>query len=115
MRTTRLLQSSLLGLLVTLANAGRMDRNGSTCILTPGGEGVDDSPAIIDAFSQCGHNGHIIFQNATFHIERVMNTTGLRNCVVDIKGTLLVSGCHIFDEFSCIDTLSSGARILSTG
>jgi galacturan 1,4-alpha-galacturonidase len=91
MLVKRLLRCSLVASLLALANAGRMNRNGSTCVLTPGGEGVDDSPAILEAFSQCGHNGHIIFQNATFHIERVMNTTGLRNCVVDIKGTLLVS------------------------
>lgn len=68
-----------------------MDKHGSLCILSPGGEGVDDSPAILDAFAQCGHNGHIIFQNTTYHIERVMNTTGLKNCTIDIKGTLLVS------------------------
>lgn len=91
MLVTRLLKSSLVGSLLALARAGHMDKKGSTCVLTPGGEGVDDSQAILDAFAQCGHNGHIIFQNATFHIERVMNTTGLHNCVVDIKGTLLVS------------------------
>ncbi|KAB5593448.1 hypothetical protein CTheo_3082 [Ceratobasidium theobromae] len=89
MLVTRLLKSSLVGSLLALARAGHMDKKGSTCVLTPGGEGVDDSQAILDAFAQCGHNGHIIFQNATFHIERVMNTTGLHNCVVDIKGTLL--------------------------
>jgi hypothetical protein len=76
--------------LLAVAHAGHMERKGSKCILTPGGAGVDDSPAILDAFRKCGHNGHIIFQNTTYHIERVMNTTGLVNCVVDIKGTLLV-------------------------
>ncbi|KAH7334787.1 glycoside hydrolase family 28 protein, partial [Rhizoctonia solani] len=59
------------------------------CTLTPGGAGVDDSQAILEAFSQCGQNGHVVFQNATYHIERVMNTTGLTNCTVDIRGTLL--------------------------
>ncbi|KAG8741328.1 hypothetical protein FRC10_002990 [Ceratobasidium sp. 414] len=72
-----------------------MMKRDSQCILTPGGEGVDDSPAILDAFKQCGHNGHIVFQNTTYHIEKVMNTTGLVNCVVDIKGTLLVGGSYV--------------------
>ncbi|CAE6456082.1 unnamed protein product [Rhizoctonia solani] len=89
MLVTRLLQCSLAASFWGLATAGRMSRNGSKCVITPGGEGVDDSQAIIDAFDQCGHNGHIEFQNATYHIERVMNTTDLFNCTVDIKGTLL--------------------------
>ncbi|KAF8608389.1 pectin lyase-like protein [Ceratobasidium sp. AG-I] len=66
-----------------------MVKTGSQCVLTPGGAGVDDSAAILDAFAQCGHNGHIVFQNTTYHIERVMNTTGLSNCTIDIEGTLL--------------------------
>ena len=86
----RLLRFALICSLACLVHAGRMDKRGSQCVLTPGGVGVDDSAAILDAFAQCGHNGHIVFQNATYHIERVMNTTGLRNCTVDIKGTLLV-------------------------
>ncbi|CAE6472427.1 unnamed protein product [Rhizoctonia solani] len=89
MLVTRLLQYSLVASFWGLASAGHMNRRGSECVITPGGEGVDDSQAIIDAFGQCGHNGQIEFQNATYHIERVMNTTGLVNCTVDIKGTLL--------------------------
>ncbi|CAE6538634.1 unnamed protein product [Rhizoctonia solani] len=77
--------------LITLSKAGTMVKRGTQCTLTPGGEGVDDSQAIIDAFDQCGHNGHVVFQNTTYHIERVMNTTGLFNCTVDIQGTLLWS------------------------
>ncbi|KAG9076908.1 hypothetical protein FS749_011239, partial [Ceratobasidium sp. UAMH 11750] len=83
------LRGAVLCCLVVLARAGHMVKKESQCILTPGGAGVDDSPAILDAFKQCGHNGHIVFQNTTYHIEKVMNTTGLVNCVVDIKGTLL--------------------------
>jgi galacturan 1,4-alpha-galacturonidase len=86
----RFLRWTFLCSFLVVAHAGHMERRGSECILTPGGTGVDDSPAILDAFQQCGHNGHIVFQNTTYHIERVMNTTGLVNCVVDIKGTLLV-------------------------
>jgi hypothetical protein len=94
MLVTRLLQSSLIASLWGLAKAGHMSRTGSTCLVTPGGEGADDSQAILDAFGQCGQNGRIEFQNATYHIERVMNTTGLVNCTVDIKGTLLVSNWY---------------------
>ncbi|CAE6466533.1 unnamed protein product [Rhizoctonia solani] len=72
-----------------LSEAGTMVKQGSQCILTPGGAGVDDSQAILEAFGQCGQNGHIVFQNATYQIERVLNTTGLTNCTVDIQGTLL--------------------------
>jgi galacturan 1,4-alpha-galacturonidase len=86
----RFLRWTFLCSLLVVAHAGHMEHRGSECILTPGGAGVDDSPAILAAFRQCGHNGHIVFQNTTYHIERVMNTTGLVNCVVDIKGTLLV-------------------------
>ncbi|KAG8727045.1 hypothetical protein FRC12_022853 [Ceratobasidium sp. 428] len=83
------LSVSLFWCLIGVVHAGHMEKRGSQCILTPGGAGVDDSPAILNAFKQCGQNGHIVFQNTTYHIEKVMNTTGLLNCVVDIKGTLL--------------------------
>ncbi|KAG9082825.1 hypothetical protein FRC06_004837, partial [Ceratobasidium sp. 370] len=85
----QLLQHAVVWSSLSVARAGHMEKCGSECVLTPGGEGVDDSPAILDAFNECGHNGRIVFQNTTYHIERVMNTTGLVNCTVDIEGTLL--------------------------
>jgi hypothetical protein len=50
MLVTQLLQYSLIATLWGLAKAGHMSRTGSTCLVTPGGEGVDDSQAILDAF-----------------------------------------------------------------
>ncbi|KAH7335750.1 pectin lyase fold/virulence factor [Rhizoctonia solani] len=89
MLLTQLLQYSLLASFWRLSSAGYMSQKGSNFVITPGDQGADDSQAIIDAFKQCGHNGHIEFQNVTYHIERVVNTTELAHCTVDIKGTLL--------------------------
>lgn len=62
-----------------------------TCVVKPSGNAsIDDAPAIIDAFDKCGHNGKVVFLNETYHINTVMNTTGLKNCEVDLQGTLLV-------------------------
>jgi hypothetical protein len=63
-----------------------------TCIVKAGGsESVDDTPAILKAFHECGQNGRIVFQNTTYHVNSVMNTSGLRNCDIDLYGTLLVT------------------------
>ncbi|KAF8900381.1 glycoside hydrolase family 28 protein [Mucidula mucida] len=59
------------------------------CICHPTGNGEDDVPATLDAFRQCGHGGRVAFLNETYHIESVMNTTGLDNCEIDLRGTLL--------------------------
>lgn len=48
----------------------------------------DDAPTIITAFRECSENAHIIFENTTYHIRSVMNTTGLRNVDVEVRGTL---------------------------
>ena len=54
--------------------------------------GTDDAaPAIQNAFKQCGQDGTIYFKNQTYHVNTVMNTTGLSNCTVDLRGTLLWS------------------------
>lgn len=79
-----------------------------TCIVKAGGNAsIDDAPAIISAFSKCGQNGKVIFSNTTYHVNTVMNTTGLKNCQVDLQGTLLVqstpspSPCPIRLIFRC--------------
>ena len=48
----------------------------------------DDAPAIRQAFSDCRENSHIIFEDTTYYIASVMNTTGLRNVDVEVRGTL---------------------------
>ncbi|CAK7235344.1 hypothetical protein SBRCBS47491_009261 [Sporothrix bragantina] len=55
----------------------------------------DDTPQILDAFKQCGHDGHIVFTEGTYNIRQVMNTTDLRNCDIDILGTFVWSGDNI--------------------
>ena len=62
-----------------------------TCTVKAGGtEATDDAPAVIEAFKNCGEDGRVVFQNTTYYINSVMNTSGLRNCEVDLYGTLLV-------------------------
>ncbi|KAL9534705.1 Alpha-L-rhamnosidase [Sphaerulina musiva] len=59
------------------------------CHVQPAENGGDSTPAILSAFERCGHNGNIIFDNVTYHIESVMTTIGLANVDIDIRGTLL--------------------------
>lgn len=72
------------------ALAGTVHKADSTCTITPSLDGSDDAPAILSAFEQCGHDGSVVFGNGTFHVESVMDTTGLRNVEVELRGTLLV-------------------------
>lgn len=65
-----------------------------TCVVRPGPNGTDSAPAIARAFADCGHNndddarGTVVFLNETYHVQTVLNTTGLRNVDVDLRGTL---------------------------
>jgi hypothetical protein len=62
-----------------------------TCVVKASGTNTtDDAPAILKAFEKCGHGGMIEFQNTTYYVNSVMNTTGLRDCTIDLKGTLIV-------------------------
>jgi hypothetical protein len=62
-----------------------------TCIVQPSRtNSTDDAPAILKAFAECGHGGSVVFLNETYHVNTVMNTTGLKDCQVDLRGTLLV-------------------------
>lgn len=65
-----------------------------TCIVQRSPNGTDSAPAIIQAFSDCGHNeaanrGKVVFLNETYTVKSVMNTTGLSNVDVELHGTLL--------------------------
>ncbi|KAH9831047.1 glycoside hydrolase family 28 protein [Teratosphaeria destructans] len=63
-----------------------------TCIVAAQNDSsIDDAPAIVSAFKRCGHDGHIIFRNTTYHINSPLNTTGLSDVHIDIRGTLLWS------------------------
>ena len=70
--------------------------NGTTCYVYPeslvyGGQPIDDTPSILQAFDLCGINGSVIFTENTFYVDQVMNTTNLLNCNIDIYGTLIWS------------------------
>ncbi len=82
------------------------------CIVKPACDGSDDAPAVIEAFEKCGKNGKVVFLNETYSIQSIMNTTGLENCEVDLRGTMLVS--RSLNEVYTL-TASSGALIFSTG
>ncbi|KZT30285.1 glycoside hydrolase family 28 protein [Neolentinus lepideus HHB14362 ss-1] len=68
---------------------GTVNKTGSICTVIPSVDGSDDTPAIISAFEQCGQDGSVTFINETYHIESVMQTTGLNNVTVHLYGTLL--------------------------
>lgn len=99
-------------------------RESSTVCTVPaaGSTSIDDAPAILEAFRKCGHGGKIILTNTTYHINSVMNTTGLRDCEVDLRGTLLVSldtnlgiTAKLEPEYEFVLIVVSGARISHTG
>ncbi|KAJ7193822.1 pectin lyase-like protein, partial [Mycena pura] len=74
---------------------GHVVKRQQTCTVHPSRNFTDDSPAIVDAFSLCGQGGRIEFLNETYWIEKVMNTTGLNDVVIDLRGTLLWSAANI--------------------
>jgi galacturan 1,4-alpha-galacturonidase len=75
-----------LWLLATTALAG-MTKNGSVCTVTPSGS-KDDSPALMDAFKQCGQNGKIDVTAGDYSIAKVMDVLDLKNCDISIRGKL---------------------------
>lgn len=76
----------------SFVRAGIYGHESKTCVVKPACDGSDDAPAIIKAFHRCGKNGRVVFLNETYNIQTIMNTTGLENCEVDLKGTMLVCG-----------------------
>lgn len=86
------LHSLLLTLSIFLLHTNSVQ--GETCIVPSGALSGDDSPAVLAAFQQCGQNGKIVFgDNMTYNIGKIMNTTSLLNCEIDLKGKLLVRLC----------------------
>ncbi|KAJ5698026.1 hypothetical protein N7462_000031 [Penicillium macrosclerotiorum] len=85
--------SFLFAVVVGASPQAELKRDPSLVCTVPasGSEAIDDTPAVVDAFKRCGHGGRIIFENTTYHIHSVMNTTGLQDCEVDLYGTLLWS------------------------
>jgi len=50
---------------------------------------ADDTPALLEAFKKCGHDGTVIIQEGTYNIRQVMNTTDFRNVDIHIYGKLV--------------------------
>jgi hypothetical protein len=71
------------------------DTDSTNKLATFGATAPDDTPQILDAFKQCGHDGRIVFLEGTYNIRQVMNTTDLRNCDIDILGSFVWSGDNI--------------------
>ncbi|OJJ72528.1 hypothetical protein ASPBRDRAFT_124250, partial [Aspergillus brasiliensis CBS 101740] len=46
---------------------------------------------IRQASRECGTDGNVVFENTTYHINSVLNTTNLSNCRVEVHVTLLWS------------------------
>ncbi|KAF2101749.1 glycoside hydrolase family 28 protein [Rhizodiscina lignyota] len=65
---------------------------GRTCVIPAAGDGSDDSPAIREAFRECGNGGHIVFQeDKTYSIETMLQLHNLSSVQVDILGTIMFS------------------------
>ncbi|KAK0435475.1 pectin lyase fold/virulence factor [Desarmillaria tabescens] len=75
--------------LATLAHAGYVVQRGSVCHVHASDDSSDDAPAILSAFDRCGQGGTVVLNDELYHIESVMNTTGLRDVLVDLSGTML--------------------------
>ncbi|KAJ7150942.1 glycoside hydrolase family 28 protein [Mycena crocata] len=82
-------------LLASVAYSGHVIKRDARCTVIPSRNFTDDSPAIVDAFTLCGQGGSIEFLNETYWIEKVMNTTGLNDVQIDLRGTLLWSADNI--------------------
>ena len=80
-----------------------------TCTVFTSPNVTDNAPAIISAFSKCGQGGNVVFLNETYNVNSVMNTTGLKDCEIDLYGTLLVRPrCSVL-EAELTGTIFSGA------
>lgn len=68
---------------------GKWPKRSKTCVVPslddPSG---DDAPAIVKAFAECKSDSHIIFEDTTYYVRTVMNTTGLRDVDIELRGTL---------------------------
>ncbi|OTA98664.1 glycoside hydrolase family 28 protein [Hypoxylon sp. CI-4A] len=87
-------QLATAALLAQTVLAGTTPHAGKTCVVRPTKGGCDSGPAIFEAFQRCGYNapeerGTVVFENATYNVQSVLNTTGLSNVDIDMRGTLL--------------------------
>lgn len=81
---------SFLTLITSATPLVTTSRQEKRCEVPANEDGSDDSDAIHEAFEDCGQGGTVVFSNTTYHVEKVLNTTGLEDCSIELKGTLLV-------------------------
>ncbi|KAI0600452.1 glycoside hydrolase family 28 protein [Biscogniauxia sp. FL1348] len=89
---TRLFPTTLVLVLLPGLARSALTITGSTCTVTPLGDGGDDTGQILAAFGACGQDGTVVLTEGEFNVGRVMETTGLRNVDVEVHGTLRWSG-----------------------
>lgn len=68
-------------------------QSGVTCTVTPAANGKDSAAAIKKSFKSCGRakagsRNRIVFQNTTYTIGSVLETTGLKDVDIELHGTL---------------------------
>ncbi|UZJ57594.1 hypothetical protein CBS101457_006914 [Exobasidium rhododendri] len=76
----------LLSILVT-SSLATVVRRGSACQVYA--SEVDDSASISQAFHECGRSGTITFVDSIYHVDKVLNTTGLHDCTVNFGNAVL--------------------------
>lgn len=84
------------------ALAGTLPQSyGTVCVVEPAPRGCDSAPTITEAFQRCGvdnapdRRGRVVFRNAVYDIQSVLNTTGLRHVDVEMDGTTLLWDTNI--------------------
>ncbi|KAG7044404.1 exo-rhamnogalacturonase B [Colletotrichum scovillei] len=68
------------------------DTGRKTCVIKASGTNTtDDAPAILEAFTQCGRRGKVVFEPTTYYVNSALNVTWLDDVEIDLQGTLLWS------------------------
>lgn len=109
MHSFHILSLALLFSYKTFATSLALGAARRTCTVPTSPNVTDDAPAIVSAFAECGQGGNVVFLNETYHVNSVMNTTGLKDCEIDLYGTLLVRLRRLFRKAALTGTICSGA------
>lgn len=73
------------------------DYSRKVCVVAAGGTNTtDDAPAILKAFQDCGKGGTVLFEDTTYYVNSVLNVSGLQDCYIDLRGTLVVSPLSLY-------------------
>ncbi|KAH8664195.1 galacturan 1,4-alpha-galacturonidase B [Xylariales sp. PMI_506] len=76
----------------SLSNAPGAQLKRHVCTVPASGtNATDDAPAIVKAFTDCGHHGKVVFENTTYYVNSVMNISWLHDVEIDLYGTLVWS------------------------